>query len=309
VVWTALSRKPLHVIEGARKGGPVCPPGFSYGRAVLTAYCRPMTKVAPARHSSGPSGIGREVVSALLSRGARVAALDLREESLTETTRVVGTNSERLSTHVVDISNREAVEQAPDAVISAHGQVDGLLNVAGIIQQFTPFVDLPYAEMERVMAVNFWGVVNTTKAFLPHLLGRPEACVVNVSSMGGLAPVPGQTMYGASKAAVKLMTEGLYAELRDTTVAVTVVFPGGVATAITDNSGVTAPISPDDAAAQSMKLTSPQDAARQIVAGVENGSYRVVIGGDARMLDRISRLAPRRATDMIAKRMAGLVGS
>jgi short-subunit dehydrogenase len=157
--------------------------------------------------------------------------------------------------------------------------------------------------------VNFWGVVNTTQAFLPHLLTRPEACVVNVSSMGGLAPVPGQTLYGASKAAVKLLTEGLYAELRGTPVAVTVVFPGGVATNITANSGVATPGGVTDSDAASMNLTTPQDAARQVVDGVEQGSYRVVIGKDARMLDRLSRLAPRRATDLVAKRMASLLGS
>ena len=86
--------------------------------------------------------------------------------------------------------------------------------------------------MEKVLAVNLWGVIHTCKTFLPHLVARREACIVNVSSMGALAPVPGQTMYGASKAAVKLFTEGLYSELRDTTVAVTVVFPGGVNTGI-----------------------------------------------------------------------------
>ena len=80
--------------------------------------------------------------------------------------------------------------------------------------------------LAKVMAVNFWGVVHTTKAFLPTLTARPEACLVNVSSMGAFAPVPGQTIYGASKAAVTLLTEGLYAELRESGVAVTVVFPG-----------------------------------------------------------------------------------
>lgn len=189
-----------------------------------------------------------------------------------------------------------------------HGQADGLLNVAGIIQQFVPFAELDYAEIERVLAVNFWGVVHTTKVFLPHLLSRPDACVVNVSSIGGFLPVPGQTVYGASKAAVKLLTEGLYSELKDSPVAVTIVLPEGVATDITGNSGVRTPGSNSDTSAAAAKLTTPQDAARQIVEGVERGSYRVVIGKDARMLERFSRLAPQPATDLIAKKMAALVG-
>lgn len=255
--------------------------------------------------TGGGNGIGREVVLALLSRGARVAAVDLRPDGLAETERLARAG-ERLSRHTADITDRARVAALPGEVEAHHGQVDGLLNVAGVIQHFVPFADLSFEEMERVLAVNLWGVLNTTKAFLPHLLARPEACVVNVSSMGGLAPVPGQTIYGASKAAVKLFTEGLYAELLDSPVAVTAVFPGGVATDIAANSGADLP--GQDAGDLAARLTSPEDAARQIVAGVEKGSYRVVIGRDARMLDRLSRLAPRRATELVAKRMAALLG-
>lgn len=255
--------------------------------------------------TGGGNGIGREVVLALLGRGARVAAVDVRAESLEETASIAAAG-DRLSVHVCDLTDRSAVEALPAAVVDVHGRVDGLLNVAGIIQQFVPFADLSYDEMERVLAVNLWGVLHTTKAFLPHLLDRPAACVVNVSSMGGLAPVPGQTIYGASKAAVKLFTEGLYAELLGTRVAVTTVFPGGVGTGIADNSGAAIP-GMDESSDLAANLTTPQDAASQIVAGVEKGSYRVVIGRDARALDLLSRLVPRRTTELVAKKMADLL--
>ncbi|MFN8196032.1 MAG: SDR family oxidoreductase [Nocardioidaceae bacterium] len=256
------------------------------------------------------NGIGREVVRGLLARGARVAAVDVRAESLDETARLATATPERLSTHVLDLSDRGAVEALPEEVESAHGQVDGLLNVAGIIQQFVPFNDLDWAEIEKVLAVNLWGVLHTTKAFLPRLLERPEACVVNVSSMGGFVPVPGQTIYGASKAAVKLFTEGLYAEMRGTNVAVTVVFPGAIGTDIARNSGVGIPggEAAAEAAAAQARTTSPTVAADAIIEAVRDGSYRVLIGSDATMLDRISRLAPQRATDMVAKKMASLLG-
>jgi len=254
--------------------------------------------------TGGGNGIGREVTLGLLSRGGRVAAVDLRPDSLDETARLAAAG-DRLSTHTVDITDRAAVAALPAAVLAAHGQVDGLLNVAGIIQQFVPFAELSFEEIERVLSVNLWGVLHTTKTFLPLLLERPAACVVNVSSMGGLAPVPGQTIYGASKAAVKLLTEGLYAELMGTDVAVTTVFPGGVGTGIADNSGAAIPgVDPDSDLAAN--LTSPADAGRQIVEGVEKGSYRVVIGRDARMLDLLTRLVPRRATELVAKKMASL---
>ena len=257
--------------------------------------------------TGGGNGIGREVVLALLAHGGLVAAVDLSREGLDETTELATTASDRLSTHVADLTDRAAVEALPDAVREAHGRIDGLVNVAGIIQPFVKFADLEYAQMEKVLAVNLWGVIHTCKVFLPHLVVRREACIVNVSSMGALAPVPGQTMYGASKAAVKLFTEGLYSELRDTTVAVTVVFPGGVDTGIAQHSGVAIPGMEAAAADAAGSMTSAPEAARQIVKGIEQGSYRVVIGKDARGLDRLSRFSPQRATDLIAKKMASLL--
>lgn len=255
--------------------------------------------------TGGGNGIGREVVLRLLADGGRVAAVDVRAESLAETAALADAG-DRLSTHTVDLADRDAVAALPAAVVERHGQVDGLLNVAGIIQQFVPFAELEHAEIERVLAVNLGGVLHTTKAFLPLLLDRPAGAVVNVSSMGGLAPVPGQTIYGASKAAVKLFTEGLYAELLDTSVSVTVVFPGGVGTGIADNSGASIP-GMDASSEVAANLTTPQDAAAQIVTGLEKGAYRVVIGRDARGLDLFSRLAPRRATETIARKMADLL--
>jgi NAD(P)-dependent dehydrogenase (short-subunit alcohol dehydrogenase family) len=154
-----------------------------------------------------------------------VAAVDLSSERLDGTAKLAAAG-DRLSTHVQNVTDTDAVNALPQAVIDAHGQVDGVLNVAGIIQKFEPFIELETADIERVLQVNFWGVVDMVRDFLPHLLRRPEAALVNVSSMGAFIPVPGQTVYGASKAAVKLLTEGLHAELGDTPVRVTVVFPG-----------------------------------------------------------------------------------
>ncbi len=259
--------------------------------------------------TGGGNGIGREVVLGLLARGAKVAAVDLSETGLAETVSLAGSGAQRLSTHTLNITDRVAVEKLPGDVTAEHGHVDGVINVAGIIQRFARVQDLSYDEIERVMGVNFWGVVNMSKAFLPLLLARPQASLVNVSSMGALVPVPGQSAYGASKAAVKLLTEGLYAELRGSNVAVTVVFPGGVGTNIMANSGVSMGNRNAKSGGAQPKLTTPAEAGRQIVEAVEKGSYRVRIGGDARLLDRLSRLMPQRATAMIAKRMKSLLDS
>jgi len=257
--------------------------------------------------TGGGNGMGREVVLDLLKRGARVAAVDLDQAKLDETAKLASAPDGRLSLHRVNVADRKAVLALPDAVVAAHGRVDGLLNVAGIIQPFVKIQDLDFDVMERVMNVNFWGVANMTKAFLPLLLARPAAAVLNVSSMGGFLPVPGQAVYGASKAAVKLFTEALFAELQGTAVAVTVVFPGGVATNITQNSGVALPAAAEAMAAKAPKTTSVAEAGREIIDALEKGSYRLRIGGDSRFMDRFSRLAPRRATLLIAKQMKALL--
>lgn len=255
--------------------------------------------------TGGGNGIGREVVLGLLKRGAKVAAVDLNPESLAETSRIAG-NTSALTTHCLSVADRAAVEALPAQVIAAHGQVDGIANVAGIIQPFVRINDLDYAAIERVMNVNFWGVVHMVKSFLPELLKRPEAHILNVSSMGSYAPVPGQVMYGASKAAVKLLTEGLYAELMETNVGVTAVFPGATATNIAANSG----IKMDSGSADSSKFKSfpASVAASLIIDGIEKNKYHVFTGSDAKMMDRIARYAPNRVAKIIYKQMKSLLG-
>lgn len=155
------------------------------------------------------------------------------------------------------------------------------------------------------MNVNFYGTLYMTKAFLPHLLERPEAYIVNVSSMGGFLPVPGQSIYGASKAAVKLFTEGLYAELLDTNVHVSVVFPGATKTHITENSGVKAPTMPGRG--QSFQMLSAANAAAIIVTGIEKNSPQIFTGKDSRLMNRLYRINPIYATKLIAKQMKALL--
>ena len=259
--------------------------------------------------TGGGNGMGREVALQLIARGARVAAVDLNEAGLAETAALASAAEGRLTTHALNVSDREAALALPGAVVEAHGQVDGLFNIAGVIQPFVKIAELDFDVIERVMNVNFWGVVNLSKAFLPHLLARPASGLLNVSSMGGFLPVPGQAAYGASKAAVKLFTEALYAETQGTSLAVTVVFPGAVGTNISKNSGVdTSRLEAASAGAKERKITTPTDAARQIIEAMEKGAFRATIGGDARFMDRLARLAPRRATLLIANQMKALLG-
>ncbi len=252
------------------------------------------------------SGMGREMTHQVIAKGGKVAALDIHLTQLQETQKICSGKASTFLALDVDISDRAKVLALPEQVIQHFGQIDGIINNAGIIQPFVKVNDLTFEQVERVINVNFYGCVNVTKAFLPHLLERPEAHIVNISSMGGFLPVPGQSIYGAAKAAVKLLTEGLYAELKETPVRVSVVFPGAIATNITTNSGIEMPKVSGDAS--SMPTMPANEAARIILQGMETNQYRILVGSDSKFMDFLCRLAPEYATNFIAKKMKALLG-
>jgi NAD(P)-dependent dehydrogenase (short-subunit alcohol dehydrogenase family) len=258
--------------------------------------------------TGGGNGIGRELVLHLLAKGSRVAAVDIDEARLKETADLTGEKRDRLSLHVANVADRAAVEALPAQVIAEHGALDGLFNVAGIIQPFVRINDLEYAAIERVMNVNFYGTLYMTKTFLPHLLQRPTAHIANISSMGGFLPVPGQGIYGASKAAVKLMTEALHSELANTNVKVTVIFPGAIGTHIAQNSGVGHTLNmPADSQRQAIKPLAPSKAAEIIVEGIERDEYEILVGRDSAFMNFIYRVSSRRAAKFISRQMASLL--
>jgi len=257
------------------------------------------------------SGIGRELALCLVSKGALVAGVDLNAASLDETAILAIHNKHSFRGFVVNVADRQAVDALPEQVIAEFGKVDGIINNAGIIQPFLRLNELDYSIIERVMNVNFYGTLFVTKAFLPHLLNRPEAQIVNLSSMGGFVPVPGQTIYCAAKAAVKLMTEGLTAELAHTSVHVTVVCPGAVASNIRANSGLKGPTIPEaNGAATTMpapKALPASKAAAIIVRGIEEGKSHLFVGKDAAFMDKFYRLSPSFAARTIARKMRALL--
>lgn len=245
------------------------------------------------------NGMGKEITKLLLSKGAFVEAIDINEENLKTLKNEL--NNENLSTTAVDVSSDESINSF---VKSCEGkQIDGLINNAGIIQPFVHVENLEMNLINKVMNVNFYGPLKLTKAFLPRFLKLPEAHIVNISSMGGFFPFPGQTVYGASKAAVKLFTEGLYAELLGTNVKVTLVFPGAIATNITANSGVEMKT---DASSSSMKMLSPEKAAQQIINGMEENKFQLYVGSDSKMMNLMYKLSPKKAIKLIKEKMENM---
>ena len=252
------------------------------------------------------NGMGRQTSLELIRRGAKVFGLDIKQQALDESANIAGANFYGL---VTDISDLSSVANVPNLVIEKFGQVDGLINVAGIIQKFIPVNDLTYEEIHKVININFFGTVYMVKEFLPHLLKRNEAQILNVSSMGGYVPVPGQTIYGASKAALKLFTEGLRSELKGTKVGVALLFPGAVNTNISLNSGVMSEneIAQMSASSKKIKMTDQVLAGKLIVDAFEKNSFRAFVGSDAKLMDRLSRLVPEKAANLIQKQMASLI--
>jgi short-subunit dehydrogenase len=252
------------------------------------------------------SGMGRELTLELVRRGAKVAAVDMRAETLAETVKLATALGGQVESFILDVSDAAAVAALPGKVKERLGEVDALINNAGIIQKFVHINELSIEDASHVMNVNFYGPFTLIKAFLPGLLTRPEAHILNVSSMGAYAPVPGQSVYGASKAAIKLLTEGLRSELIDTKVGVTVVFPGAIATNIAANSGM-GDMTVDSDAGKGMKTTPAPLAAKAMVDAIESNNPRICIGSDAKFMDRLSRLNPIMAANLIYKQMAALL--
>ena len=242
------------------------------------------------------SGIGRGIALALAKRGCNLALADLDETGLAETAAMAA--GVRVTTHRLDVADREAVAAFPAVVTAQQGGAQLLFNNAGVACGGT-FEQVAEADFEWLMNINFYGVVRMTRAFLPLLRAADEARIVNISSIFGIIAPPGQTAYSASKFAVRAFSESLRRELEaeGSNVGVTVVHPGGVATSIAKSARPPAGVNSADLEAQKERFDKflrmpPEQAGETIVAGAEAGRARVIVGNDARFMALLERLAP-----------------
>jgi len=240
------------------------------------------------------SGIGRALALDLAARGAKLALSDVDLDGLAETVRQATALGATVKSDRLDVSERAAVLEYADEVAAHFGQVHQVYNNAGIA--FNGDVEeMEFKDIERVLDVDFWGVVNGTKAFLPHVIASGDGHIVNISSVFGLISVPGQSAYNAAKFAVRGFTEALRQEMMVAghPVKVTCVHPGGVKTAVARNATVSD--------GQDVKMMAdfydkylfrhtPEMAAKTIVDGVRDGDGRVLIGWDAKLIDIIARV-------------------
>jgi NAD(P)-dependent dehydrogenase (short-subunit alcohol dehydrogenase family) len=263
-------------------------------------------------------GIGRAIALSLARRGCHLALADIDEAVLAHAAAEIRSlqaqfhtqDTIRISRHHLDVSDRAAVAALPAQVAAAHGGADILVNNAGVALGGT-FSEVAESDFDWLFGINFWGVVQMTRAFLPLLHKSEEARLVNMSSLFGLIAPPGQTAYCASKFAVRGFSESLRHELAGTRIGVTVVHPGGVATSIAKNARQPGGMSDADVERQrryfeSVLTMPPETAGEIIVRGVERRKPRIVVGRDAQFAALVERLMPVTYWNWLGRKRQGM---
>jgi short-subunit dehydrogenase len=266
---------------------------------------------AAAAITGAASGIGRALAVELAARGADLALADRDEAGLQAASAdIAGHYRVKVTTHRVDVGEVAQIADFAHAAIAAHPAINILVNNAGVAL-LGQFSEIDQAQMDWLMNINFWGVVHATRAFLPHLATRPEAHIVNVSSIFGIVAPPGQTAYGAAKFAVRGFSESLRHELQmaKSPVRLSVVHPGGVSTNIVRNSRSGSGITDNARRSETIERfdrvarTTPHAAALRIIKGIEKNQPRILIGSDARFMDILQRLRPGTYWTVMARRI------
>jgi butyryl-CoA dehydrogenase len=250
------------------------------------------------------SGIGRHLTIQAAAQGAAVMATDVNEAGLAETKQMA---TGQVNTRRLDVASAEAISAfAADIVPTLGGQRLILVNNAGVALGSGPFSNTDLADFEWLLSINLWGVVRMTKAFLPYMIEQNQGHIVNVSSVFGLAGVMHQSAYCTAKFGVRGFSDVLRMELLNTNIGVTCVHPGGIKTNIASNARVgkggfvTEAMHKQGAVSfEKAAKTTPDEAARQIWNGVRANKARVLIGADARLIDRVTRLFPTNYVKMM----------
>lgn len=241
-------------------------------------------------------GIGRGIALALAQRNCNLILTDINEQGLTVTAQLAQPHGVTVHCHQLDISDRQAIKALADTIKAQHEHIDLLVNNAGVALWGT-FDEVSEDDFDWLLSINFHGVVDMTRAFLPMLKASDDARLVNTSSIYGFISPPGQVAYSASKFAIRGFSDALRHELANTTVGVSVVHPGGVATQIAENARPPADY-PEEAVAQDVEgartvLTMPPETAGEIIVkGVESRTNRIFVGNDAKLVRFIQRLFP-----------------
>jgi NAD(P)-dependent dehydrogenase (short-subunit alcohol dehydrogenase family) len=250
----------------------------------------------PVMITGAASGIGRALARRLSALGSPVAIADVDEAGLRETAAAL---SGPVLTRVLDVRDADDQVRFADEVRGwLTAPLAAVFNNAGVAVTSSVLDAVPEDD-DWLWEINFKGVVNGTRAFLPMLVAQNTGVIVNTSSVFGLIGVPFQSAYCASKFAVRGFTDALRQELRGTGVRAVAVHPGGITTNIARNARIHKDPeglgrTKEQMATQfeAMTMTSPEKAAMIIHRGVERGKARILVGPDAYVIDALARIAP-----------------
>jgi len=251
------------------------------------------------------SGIGRSLALRLNRLGSPVAIADIDETGLKQT---AASLKGSVLTRVLDVSDAADQRKFADEVRDwLPAPLAGVFNNAGVALSST-VLDADPADDQWLHNINFHGVVNGTRAFLPILVAQDSGVVVNTSSVFGLAGMPFQSAYCAAKFAVRGFTDSLRQELRGTGVSAVNLHPGGIKTNIVRNGrmrqdpeGRSRSMDEMAASFEKIAMTTPDKAAQIIHRGVEAGKARILVGPDAYVFDAMTRIAPTHYFDLIGR--------
>lgn len=252
------------------------------------------------------SGIGAALAAALAKQGARLMLSDIDAAGLKKMAQSL--RAEGCDCHfLVCDAGKEDASHALAAETMAHfGVADVVINNAGVAL-VAPVRGLKTHDAHWLMNINFWGVVYGCQAFMPQLCTRPEAVLVNISSIFAMVSLPTQSIYNASKAAVRGFSDALREELRGTPVRVLCVHPGGIRTNIVNKARLvdTAMVAHSNQEVRDnfdrLARTTAQEAANQIIAAIQSRKTRLLIGLDAKFFDLLFRVAPGRSSALLAQ--------
>ncbi|MBT8139527.1 MAG: SDR family NAD(P)-dependent oxidoreductase [Gammaproteobacteria bacterium] len=234
--------------------------------------------------TGGGSGMGRTAARQLAKQGAQVVVFDVNASGLAETAE----GYDNIHSQAVDLTNEEAVNAAVAKTESEVGPIDRLYNCAAIMP-FGKILEQDAAVMHKIMAINFGGLVNITKAVIPGMVSRGRGDFISFASMAGVIPTLLTGAYSASKSAVLTFTETLYHENRDSGIRFACVCPPPVATPLLDQGKATAWPKMLD---QSGDPISPEEVLAEIETRLEKGKFLVFPGKQTYFGSIMRRLFP-----------------
>jgi NADP-dependent 3-hydroxy acid dehydrogenase YdfG len=244
------------------------------------------------------SGIGRALALGFADEGCHLAISDINGKTLEETEHLLKNKGVRVTSDILDVSDRAAMAAYPLSVVKKMGGVNIVVNNAGVAVLAT-VEEHTIEDYEWLMGINFWGVLYGSKFFIPCLREADEACIVNISSVFGLLSMPNLSSYNAAKFAVRGFTESLRHELSGSNIRVMSVHPGGVKTDFAKKARFESTPGKSNhdrfnKIFEKYSMSTPESTARAIIKGIKNQKSRLLIGPDAVLGDLLQRLLPVR---------------